>query len=130
MGAPRILTTEQVDWAIERYRQGESTHQIGDDYGVSPTTIRRALERRGVARRSKAKGRVIHRRISPEDRRLNAFIVAFYIRGWSTIKLGQMLEKSPTTIARRLTQMGVKPRDRSMCQMPRWGKLEPPKERY
>ncbi|WP_433657885.1 helix-turn-helix domain-containing protein [Nocardia sp. CA-128927] len=47
----RRLTDEEIDHAITRYQHGESLQRIGDHLGVAHTTIRTALERRGIPRR-------------------------------------------------------------------------------
>ncbi|WP_378733291.1 helix-turn-helix domain-containing protein [Nocardia brasiliensis] len=47
----RHLTQTEIDYAITRYQQGESLARIGNHLGVAHTTIRTALQRRGIARR-------------------------------------------------------------------------------
>lgn len=47
----RRLTDEEVDYAITRYRHGESLARIGDRLGVAHTTIRTTLQRHGITRR-------------------------------------------------------------------------------
>ncbi|WP_328404759.1 helix-turn-helix domain-containing protein [Nocardia sp. NBC_00403] len=47
----RRLTDEEINHAISRYRDGESLQRIGKRLGVAHTTIRAALERRGIPRR-------------------------------------------------------------------------------
>ncbi|MFD4438606.1 helix-turn-helix domain-containing protein [Nocardia sp. NPDC058519] len=47
----RRLSDDEVNYAITRYHDGESLQRIGEHLGVAHTTIRTALERRGVPRR-------------------------------------------------------------------------------
>ncbi|MEV0296103.1 helix-turn-helix domain-containing protein [Nocardia sp. NPDC050710] len=45
------LQVLEIDYAVTRYQNGESLTQIGQHLGVAHTTIRTALQRRGVPRR-------------------------------------------------------------------------------
>ncbi|WP_433657889.1 helix-turn-helix domain-containing protein [Nocardia sp. CA-128927] len=47
----RRLTDDEIDHAVTRYQHGESLQRIGDHLGVAHTTVRSALERRGIPRR-------------------------------------------------------------------------------
>ncbi|MGW0249870.1 helix-turn-helix domain-containing protein [Nocardia goodfellowii] len=47
----RRLTDADIDYAINRYQQGESLARIGNHLGVAHTTIRTALQRRRITRR-------------------------------------------------------------------------------
>ncbi|APE38058.1 hypothetical protein BOX37_05860 [Nocardia mangyaensis] len=46
----RRLTDDEINHAVTRYRDGESLQRIGERLGVAHTTIRTALERRGITR--------------------------------------------------------------------------------
>ncbi|WP_422395091.1 helix-turn-helix domain-containing protein [Nocardia vulneris] len=48
----RRLTRDEIDHAIASYHNGESLEQIGKQLGVAHTTIRTALQRRGIPRRN------------------------------------------------------------------------------
>jgi IS30 family transposase len=47
------LTEEKIDMAVGLYAQGRSTADIGSKLGADPSTIARALKRRGVVLRSR-----------------------------------------------------------------------------
>jgi uncharacterized protein (DUF433 family) len=44
----------RIDEAVRRYNAGESTQQIADDFGATPSGVRLALRRAGVAMRTTA----------------------------------------------------------------------------
>ncbi|MFI9400745.1 helix-turn-helix domain-containing protein [Nocardia sp. NPDC052316] len=46
------LTNDEIDHAVTSYRNGESLDRIGKRLGLAHTTIRTALQRRGISTRS------------------------------------------------------------------------------
>ncbi|WP_063046943.1 hypothetical protein [Nocardia pseudovaccinii] len=47
----RRLSEDEIDHAVTSYQRGESLNRIGDRLNVAHTTVRSALERRGIPRR-------------------------------------------------------------------------------
>ncbi|WP_157514414.1 helix-turn-helix domain containing protein [Nocardia concava] len=47
----RRLSSEEIDQAVVSYQDGQSLATIADRLGVKATTVRAALERRGIPRR-------------------------------------------------------------------------------
>lgn len=47
----RRLSEDEIDHAVTSYQHGESLNRIGDRLNVAHTTVRSALERRGIPRR-------------------------------------------------------------------------------
>lgn len=86
-------------------KEGLTTHQIGEKFGVGHATIGRRLKKQGIKLRSKGNGRD-----DLDDEEIKRLYVE---EGLSTYQIGEKFETSPNTIDMRLKKQGIKLRGKS-----------------
>lgn len=93
----RVLAPREVAELMDAYRRGATARALALLYGVHRHTVKRHLNRAGVARRPVVKmtGTMIK-----QAREL-------YEEGWSTRRIGQEFELSASTVCKALKRNGV-----------------------
>ena len=98
----RFLVPTDIDDIVHRYDAGETTEQIGANYGMSKTRVTRVLREQGVT---------IRRQGLTEGRLTEA--ADLYAAGRSLAWLGARYGISHTTVAAALRRQGVQLRPRA-----------------
>ena len=98
------FTAEVETIVCSRYLGGESTVQLGNAFGVNPTTISKILKRNGV------KARGISEAMGGLDAAVEPEICHRYLAGESTTQLGNAFGVGHCTIGQILKRNGVKTR--------------------
>lgn len=91
------LTPKQESEVVQKYQSGANSYELASEYKVTPSTIIRALKRRGVSIRT-------NRSLS-DGQELE--VVQKYLVGKSTIQLGKEYKVNHRTIWDILTRRGV-----------------------
>jgi IS30 family transposase len=90
------LSPAEIRAFIDGYEAGRTANELGEEVGVSRQTIVRHLKKNGITTR---------RRPITEDEPDRA--IGLYKQGWSLAKIGELLNRDPTTISHMLEQAGV-----------------------
>jgi AraC-like DNA-binding protein len=98
----RFLVPTDIDDIVHRYDAGETTEQIGANYGISKTRVARVLREQGVT---------IRRQGLTEGRLTEA--ADLYAAGRSLAWLGARYGISPTTVAAALRRQRMQLRTRA-----------------
>ncbi len=96
----KTLNEAQVAQLVARYRVGQTTYELADQFGVWRGTVARHLKAAGVTLNAPA---MTEREI--------ARAVELYATGMSTAKIGEQLGRKPATVWSALKRVGVQMRD-------------------
>ena len=94
------LSPAEIRAFIDGYEAGRTAKELGAEVGVSRQTVVRHLKKNGITTR---------KRPISEDELARA--IALYRQGWSLAKVGELLERDPTTVSHLLERAGVPRRD-------------------
>lgn len=96
----RKLSEDEVTNLAQRYRDGASTYELAERFGVHRVTVTGHLRRSGVRLRGQSMTE------TEVDR-----AAELYGQGWSTARIGQELGFDGGTVWRALRARGVRMRD-------------------
>lgn len=90
---------------VAAYRAGGKVPALAQDYGVTPATVRRILDRAGVQRRDDRAGGSGGANRLPDETR--AAVARLYAEGLSKSKVAAALGIGMTTVSRIMTEAGI-----------------------
>lgn len=95
-------SSRQVEAMVSAYQQGESLTDLGRRHDLDPTQVRRILLGKGVTMRPRG------RRVCPVmDSAAQDFLRKAWLAGHSAEHIAVTLDCSPTTVRRRLRELGL-----------------------